>query len=422
MSDRELEAHLYGKRAGVVSQTSSGRLSFTYDRDYVSGPEPTPISLSMPAIATSYTARRIQPFLEGLLPENDAVRSRWGQELGVNSRNPFALLERMGQDCAGAVTFIGDREAGERPKTPRPTQLTEGDIATRLREFRTTPGAWTIPGDRWSLAGAQSKFALARSRNGEWRQPLGDAASTHIVKPGIDTFLHHALNEHVCLTAARLLGISAAETTFVDFAGQAAVVITRYDRRRDKKGRVVRVHQEDACQALSVYPHRKYEAQGGPTAKAIADLLWEHATKAREDVLRFAEAIVLNYLLGAPDAHAKNYSVLLAGSQVRLAPLYDVASGLPYDALGTGQEIDRSAMGIGGKKVFGTVAGRHWDRFSRECRLEADEVRAMVTRLGRELPDALEAAFEFAPKNDLRNRLVPRVARLCASTITMLKA
>jgi serine/threonine-protein kinase HipA len=422
VSDRHLEAHLYGKRAGVVSQTSSGRLSFTYDQTYVSGPTPTPISLSMPAIATSYTARRVRPFLEGLLPEDDAVRRKWGQELGVNSRNAFALLERMGEDCAGAVTFVGDREARERPKTPRPTRLAEADIAARLREFRTTPGAWTIPGDRWSLAGAQSKFALARTRTGEWVQPSGDAASTHIIKPGIDAFRHHALNEHVCLAAARRLGISAAETEFVDFAGETAVVIARYDRRRDAKGRVVRIHQEDACQALSVYPHRKYEAQGGPTAKAIADLLWEHATRPREDVLRFAEAIVLNYLLGAPDAHAKNYSVLLAGGQVRLAPLYDVASGLPYDALGADQEIDRSAMGIGGKKLFGTVAGRHWDRFARECRLEADEVRALVTRLGQDLPDALEAAFVGAPTSDLRNRLVPRVARLCAGTIKLLNA
>jgi serine/threonine-protein kinase HipA len=328
----------------------------------------------------------------------------------------------MGEDCAGAVTFVGDGTTRDHSRSLRAAQLTDTDIAARLREFRTTPGAWTVPGDRWSLAGAQSKFALARNRKGEWTQPSGSAASTHIIKPGIDTFRHHALNEHICLSAARLLGISAAHTEFVDFAGETAVVITRYDRRREAKGRVVRIHQEDACQALSVYPHRKYEAQGGPTAKAIADMLWEHATRAREDVLRFAEAIVLNYLLGAPDAHAKNYSVLLAGGQVRLAPLYDVASGLPYDALSADQEIDRSAMGIGGKKAFGTVAGRHWDRFSRECRLEAEEVRAMVTRLGQDLPDALDAAFQSTPKNDLRNRLIPKVARLCANSIKMLHA
>jgi serine/threonine-protein kinase HipA len=109
----------------------------------------------------------------------------------------------------------------------------------------------------------------------------------------------------------------------------------------------LRVHQEDLCQALSVDPSLKYESDGGPGPVRIIEFLREvmDARRARETVWRFVDALAWNWLIAGTDAHAKNYSLLLAGGQIRLAPLYDVASALPYP--GVHERRLRPAMRVG---------------------------------------------------------------------------
>jgi serine/threonine-protein kinase HipA len=102
VTDRSLAVHLYGQRIGTLVQTTGGGHFFTYADAYVEAGS-TPMSLAMPITASPYGKKRIDPFLEGLLPDNSEVRERWGQKFGVNGRNAFALLEHMGVDCAGAV-------------------------------------------------------------------------------------------------------------------------------------------------------------------------------------------------------------------------------------------------------------------------------------------------------------------------------
>lgn len=416
MTSRRLSVMLYGSDIGWVTQSASGGHTFAYHPDYIATSDPTPLSLSMPVTAGIYPRRRIVPFLQGLLPDSEVVLDRWGRELSVNGRNPFALLERMGMECAGAVQF----------RTEQPELLTEQNglepisdrsIGRRLAALRSDDSAWVVSGDRWSLAGAQGKFALARGVDGTWFEPRGYAPSTHILKPGVVGYREQALNEHACLTAAASLGLTAARTEYLEFDGEPALIVARYDRRRTDDGSIVRVHQEDMCQALSVYPRLKYESSGGPTAARVAELLWQVATDAERDVMRFVDAVVFNYLIGAPDAHAKNYSVLLVGSQVQLAPIYDIASGLPYEATSADSELDRSAMAIGGKRIFGTVQGRHWDRFAAACKVPTDAVRASVARIAADLPAALEQAFEPYAGNPLRERLLAKVSALGRQTV-----
>lgn len=419
MTSRGLSVVLYERRVGRVEQSASGRRTFSYDRDYLSEPDATPLSLSMPLSGGTYAARRIDPFLLGLLPDNVEVRERWGSQFGVNGANPFALLEHMGADCAGAVEFTNGSVDEMLARAGVLTTISDDEIGARLKALRSDDSAWTVPGERWSLAGAQGKFALAQS-DGVWCEATGAAPSTHIVKPGVVGYREQALNEHVCMVTARALGLSAARTDYTEFAGEPALVVTRYDRRRTAAGFVLRVHQEDVCQALSVFPHRKYEASGGPTAARIARLLRDVATDPGADVVRFVQALAFNYLLGAPDAHAKNYSLLLAGRQVRLAPLYDVASALPYEPSWAGHELDQAAMGVGGRKVFGTVEGRHWDKLAHQCGLDREQVREIVTRLASSIPEALEAAFAPYRTSGLRERMLARVAHLCRTTLRLL--
>lgn len=417
MTDRSLAVHLYGQRIGTLVQTTGGGHFFTYADAYVEAGS-TPMSLAMPITASPYGKKRIDPFLEGLLPDNSEVRERWGQKFGVNGRNAFALLEHMGVDCAGAVEFHPDGTGVERRAVLE--RVSERDIAKHLMGLRSDETAWAVGGERWSLAGAQGKFALSRGVDGHWYEATGAAPSTHIVKPGVSGYRDQVLNEHVCLRTARILGMDAAATEFTTFEDQAALVVTRYDRRRAADGTITRVHQEDMCQALSVYPWRKYEASGGPTAARIASLLWESGSEPSSDVPAFVRAVAFNYLMGAPDAHAKNYSLLLAGSQVSLAPLYDVASSLPYEPTTADHELDLAAMGIGGEKKFGQVTGAHWGKLARQCRVSADRVRAIVQELATDIPGALEQAFEEHRKAALRERMLTRIKDHCAAALANL--
>ena len=197
--------------------------------------------------------------------------------------------------------------------------------------------------------------------------------TTHILKPPTGHFDGHAENEHICLMLARNLGLPAAQSKVMRFKDEVAIVIERYDRQQSGND-IVRVHQEDICQALGVMPTKKYQNEGGPSAANIVELLRTYSTDRDADLDTFGAALGFNWLIAGTDAHAKNYSLLLSGPDVRLAPLYDIASILPYD------EVDlrnaKLAMKIGGEYKVSQIGLRQWQKFARE-------VRADVGRTGR---------------------------------------
>lgn len=91
-------------------------------------------------------------------------------------------------------------------------------------------------GGRFSLTGAQAKTALLYDgERDRWGLPSG-RIKTHILKPAIRGLDDHDLNEHLCLEAARRLGLPAAESKVWRFGDQTAVVIRRYDRLRTPDG------------------------------------------------------------------------------------------------------------------------------------------------------------------------------------------
>jgi serine/threonine-protein kinase HipA len=197
--------------------------------------------------------------------------------------------------------------------------------------LRADHAAWRLPRDtgQFSLAGAQPKTALL-FQNGRWGIPSGRLPTTHILKPPTGRFDGHAENEHICLMLARNLGLPTAQSKVMRFKDEIAIVIERYDRQQ-KGNDIVRVHQEDMCQAFGIMPTKKYQNEGGPSAFNIAELLRTYSTDRQEDLDTFIAALAFNWLIAGTDAHAKNFSLLISSRRVRLAPLYDVASILPYD-------------------------------------------------------------------------------------------
>jgi serine/threonine-protein kinase HipA len=204
-----------------------------------------------------------------------------------------------------------------------------------------------------------------------------------------------------------MLGLPAAASQVRVFDGEVAIVVERYDRVR-MGGTIRRLHQEDMCQALGIPPTGKYENEGGPGVQPIIELLRRQSSRPNDDVWTFVQAIVLNWLIGGTDAHAKNYSVLIgAGGRARLAPLYDVASTLPYDF---DLKKLRLAMKIGGTYLLSDISPRHWNRLASSVRLNEERVRATCLDLAERLPDALAEVIKTARADGLDKAVLRRLS------------
>jgi serine/threonine-protein kinase HipA len=410
---------LDGAVAGTLTRGPNATLRFDYDESHQANPEATPVSLSMPrAVRTHQDGRGrrvVTDFLWGLLPENDAVLERWARHYQVSISSPFALLStRVGEDCAGGVAFCSPDDLPRLLDRPGHVDwLTDSEVAGRIRELRRDQTAWlgrTFAG-QFSLAGAQAKTALLY-RDGRWGVPSGGSATTHILKPAVAGLDDHDLNEHLCLAAATRVGLTAAHSWVGTFEDQSAIVVERYDRIVDG-GLVVRVHQEDVCQALGIAPAAKYQRDGGPSPADIAGLLrrWVAPAAAGDSaVASFADALIWNWIIAGTDAHAKNYSVLLSGPQVRLAPLYDVASALPY---GAHERNLRFAMKIGGDYDVYPRFNR-WPALAKELGLDPDRLVDRVRVLAAATPDALSAAAAVPAVKALARPLPAKLVDLVA--------
>jgi serine/threonine-protein kinase HipA len=196
------------------------------------------------------------------------------------------------------------------------------------------------------------------------------------------------VNEYLCLNAAHRLGLTVAASRVLNFGSERCVVVSRYDRVVNTHGGLDRIHQEDLCQAMSVMPEQKYEADGGPGARSIAQLLRQQLGEESGElaVRQFFDALIVQWLLAAPDAHAKNYSLLHLGRSVRLAPIYDVSSALAYRDFY--EPKIKLAMKIGGHYRVGAISRTSWAREAALAKLDAEMVVARARDLARQLPDA----------------------------------
>jgi serine/threonine-protein kinase HipA len=382
---------LSGRIVAHVERTRAGVLRLTYEAD-ARGASDTPVSLSLPPTLGTFTGAVVEGYLWGLLPDNDRALRAIASRYGADSRDPLGLLAAVGKDCAGAVQFcLPDEVDGVTARDEELLPLTDGDIEMRLAELRTDEDAgWVMPGEHWSLGGTQQKTALRRTRDG-WFEAQGAAATSHILKPGIRALRAQALLEHTSMRAAAACGVDVARTEYQGFKSEWAIVVTRFDRA-DSRGRLLRLHQEDLCQALGV--SEKYEDRGGPNPTQIIRLLRDTARTAADasaNVARFVDGLVLGTVIAAPDGHARNYAVLLDGDAVRLAPLFDVASSLSYEpGVGGGRTMAMSVAGVFDARA---VTGKQWRRFAEDNRLDPDDVLDRVRRFADTIPAAMRAAL-----------------------------
>jgi serine/threonine-protein kinase HipA len=477
---KELIVLLNGREAGTL-RNERGKTSFTYAESWRTWADTFPLSMSMPLSAREHSHRAIEPFIWGLLPDNDDVLKSWEKKFQVSQRNAFDLLSHVGEDCAGAIQFVTPEkiESILSQAQPEPDWLTDTQLTERLRIVRTDASAGRLGGDRgqFSLAGAQPKIALFFDGS-RWGTTSGRTATTHILKPAGHAFPGHAENEHLCLRLAAALGLETAQSTVHQFEDVPTIVIERYDRIivRDaaekrkvhaaklraeaiaRRGEgdaeadlesnelereavedfelaeklfkqaettfVARLHQEDFCQALSVHPAIKYQNQGGPGAKQIVEVIRSNVSshKSREadpkylftasdDINTFVGALIFNWLIGGTDAHAKNYSMLIGGGGVvRLAPLYDVASILPYASIDPRKA--KMAMKIGDRYELMEISFSDWRKLAVSLRVDGDQLIERIRVMARELPDRLSDEVKAMRQSGLAHGVIDVLSRM----------
>lgn len=416
MSSRELVVLLQGEVAGILGQKERGDLVFEYDPGWSEAFSAYPLSLSLPLARPQHEDANIRPYLEGLLPDDDALLRNLARQFQISPRNPFALLSHLGEDCAGAVQFIRPERLDtilEGQDCAAVNWRSDDEIAEELRalvEHRLIGRGEAREFGYFSLAGAQPKIALYRDEDRErWGIPSGALPTTHILKPpavrGADGF---AVNEHFCLRLANACLLRVPRSEVRSFAGETAIVVERYDRAR-VDGQLQRLHQEDACQALSVTPLRKYEFEGGPGAVEIIGLLRTYSEDPEDDIAMFLDALALNWAIAGTDAHAKNYSVFIEPwEEVRLAPLYDIVSMLPYPRLQPFRKL-KLAMRIGKEYHVWKIGRRQWTDLAGRADLDPSPMIARVEWMLEQIRDATPGVAAAARAEGLDPEIIRRL-------------
>lgn len=401
-----LRVYQNARLVGHLSKQPSGAIEFRYDADWLNRKTAFPVSLSLPLREDAWRGERVAAVFENLLPDSDALRRQVADRVGADGYDAFSLLAAIGRDCVGALQFVsGDGELPGDGAAIDGEELDEAGVEKHLKNLARAPlGLSRDDGFRISIAGAQEKTALLRVA-GKWLKPHGATPTTHIFKTqigelpnGID-LSDSVENEFYCLRLLKHLGLPVAHAEIATFGRTKALCVERFDRKWND-GRLIRLPQEDFCQALSVPPARKYQSDGGPGIVAIAALL-EGSDTPLDDRLKLLKAQLAFWLMGATDGHAKNFSVFLhPGGGYSLTPLYDVLSAQPsLDARRIERKQMKLAMSVGDKKHYriDEIAGRHFLQTGEQMGLSKAIVGKAVVEIASGMTAALAALESELP-------------------------
>ncbi len=403
-----LNVYLNARLVGRLRRLASGAIDFRYDQTWLDWKHALPISTSLPLREDRYGGDPVLAVVDNLLPDNERVRRLVAERVKAEGPDAYSLLTRVGRDCVGALQFLPEGQEPGSAGALEGRAVDDNEIAGIVRGLAGAPLGVDADGEfRISIAGAQEKTALLYWKD-RWHIPHGTTATTHILKPqigmlpsGID--LNRSVeNEHLCLRLTAALGLPSANTEIADFDGERVLVIERFDRRWTRDNRLLRLPQEDCCQALSVPPTLKYDADGGPGMADILDLL-KASDEPEADRRMFIKAQIVFWLLGATDGHAKNFSIFLEpGGRFSLTPLYDVMSAQP--AVDSGQ-LRRSryklALAVGDNRhyVMATIQPRHFVQTALRQGMDSRVVGEVCAELADTAVRSIATALESLPED-----------------------
>ena len=376
-SNKTLGLWMNGFFVGTWSIESGGDV-LQYDNEWVASPLRRPLSLSLPFTPGNrpHKGDVVRFYFENLLPDSKDIRERVARRYQVGSTDAYTLLREIGRDCVGALQII---PAGDEPPTDLRVQaqpLTDARVAQLIRAT-VQPAAYGSNGGRdddfrISIAGAQEKTALTFWQD-RWCRPLGATPTTHIFKlpmgviGNLQLDMRHSVeNEWLCAKLVTAFGLPVAHCDMLEFEDQKILSVERFDRRWWKGDQLLRLPQEDMCQATGTSPVLKYVADGGPGVDRIMALL-DGSMERERDRYRFFMAQLVFWMLSATDEHAKNFSLFLRPQGAfEMTPLYDVLSVYPMLGEGPGKlsvHRARMAMAVRSKNahwLVNNIVRRHW--------------------------------------------------------------
>lgn len=388
-----LIVYLNGKRVGALDEDDSGLLQFRYAPEWTGRSDAMPLSRSLPMQTEPFRGKHARPFFAGILPD-EGPRQQIAVILGISERNDFAMLERIGGECAGAVSLLPEDAPPPTVGETHVRELSEKELEDIVGELPRRPLMAGREGLRLSLAGSQSKLPVL-IRNAAIALPLGNTPSTHIIKPEPERFPGLVATEVLCMTLARAVGLNVPPVSSRPVGNKPCIVVQRYDRSIDANGSVTRVHQEDFCQALGFPPERKYQQEGGPLLRDCIGLLREWSTVAALDIRDFLDGLIFNVLIGNADAHGKNYSILYRKTERRLAPFYDMVCTLAWPELSK-----TPAMKIGKSDSIERITPAHWQKMAKESSVGWPMLRERIVDLCGKCIDGLRNKDVLGAAND----------------------
>lgn len=404
-----LFVYMNGYEVGEYIQHKSGAQEFIYSDSWLEHNElAVPISLSLPLTDKKHKGDSVYNYFENLLPDSKDIRKRIQARLGAKTDKPFDLLSHIGKDCVGAIQLMSE-QADVNVKKIEGTPLTENEIAEELKNYKTLPLGMSKDKEfRISLAGAQEKTALLW-HDEKWQRPTSTTPTTHIFKLPIGKIEHSGIdlsnsveNEWLCLEILRAFGLPAPKVEIENFEEIRVLVVERFDRElAEDKSWVIRLPQEDMCQANGISPGLKYESDGGPRISTIMDIL-KSSIQPEEDRKQFMQRVFLFWLMGAIDGHAKNFSVFLKqGGRFQLTPLYDVISAYP---LAVKRQIEyqdmKMAMALHSKNThyhWNNILPRHWFAESKNVDFPETAMQEIIKQSLNNLDDVISKVTSKLP-------------------------
>ena len=356
-------------------------MQFAYNKDWLNNPKALPISFNLPLQEKPFSSRKVKIFFCNLLPEED-LRKRLSKKYGVSEDNYFGFLEKIGGECAGALSVI--------PKNYSPSQsssyqaLSHQELNSMIDNRMIRPLIMARDDIRMSLAGAQDKLPVFFEKNHLYL-PIGFKPSSHILKPPSSVWPDTVINEMFCMTLAKRAGLNVPAVTIYNTDKHLCYLIERYDRIM-KNQTLNRIHQEDFCQALGLMPSQKYQADGSHVSlKKCFEFIKTQSSYPQADIIQMIKWVLFNFTIGNCDAHAKNLSLLIhKNGAYKLAPFYDILSTQFYN------HSKKMAMKIGGDDSIKGMEKHRWEKFAKEISIPPSLLRELILELNQSIQKNIE--------------------------------
>lgn len=384
MLSNSLNVFLNDKHIGTLEKDDNGGVIFQYSNN-----ADRILSLSLPIQKAPFENKQCRGFFNGLLPESEHTRIAIGKKYGINPKNDFSILQAIGYDCAGAVSFFDNTDTQTPSKYLQETYeidytpLSENELEKFIVELPQKPLATGVEDMRLSLAGAQDKTSVIVV-DGQIGIPKDNVPTSHILKPAINGFNETIENEFICIKTAEKLGIKVPDVK-IGYANKTKYfLIQRYDREIIVN-KIKRIHQEDFCQASNIPSTYKYQAEGGVDFKRCFEIL-RVTSQPAVAINQFIQLMIFNYLIGNNDAHGKNFSILhYDNGEIKFAPAYDILCSQVYPELS-----NKMAMKIGGHYKHDEILLMRFEKLANENDISFTQLKKIIKNQCENLPIIVE--------------------------------